>query len=152
MEWWSVAILLSTNCLLLPSMITNEIGLIIYRLLYMPAKLYRSSKTFTPFQPMFLRQPRMGIHILNETCTATEFSSPDEYAQVMRERMKSAYQIAHDHLKSVFARAKRRYDVRVRECQVKVGDRVWYFSPRKYRNRSLNGHLKHRDHLKWYGK
>jgi hypothetical protein len=78
----------------------------------------------------------MGVDILDETCKATEFSSPEDYAQVMRERMQSAYQIVHSQLKSVFARAKRRYDVRVRECHVKVGDRVWYFSPRKYRNKS----------------
>jgi hypothetical protein len=26
--------------------------------------------------------------------------------------------------------------MRVKECRFRVGDRVWYFSPRKYRNRS----------------
>jgi hypothetical protein len=97
---------------------------------------YHSSTTFTPFYLMFLREPRMGVDIMDETCKATEFSSPEDYARVMRERMQSAYQIVHSQLKSVFARAKRRYDVRVRECHVKVGDRVWYFSPRKYRNKS----------------
>jgi predicted aspartyl protease len=97
---------------------------------------YHSSTTFTPFYLMFLREPRMGVDIMDETCKATEFSSPEDYARVMRERMQSAYQLVHGQLKSVFARAKRRYDVRVRECHVKVGDRVWYFSPRKYRNKS----------------
>jgi hypothetical protein len=78
----------------------------------------------------------MGIDMVSETYTAAEFSSPEEYAHVMRERMQGAYRLVHDHLKAAFARAKRRYDVRVRECQFKVGDQVWYFSPRKYRHRS----------------
>jgi hypothetical protein len=97
---------------------------------------YHTSTTFTPFFLMFLREPRMGIDMVSETYTAAEFSSPEEYAHVMRERMQGAYRLVHDHLKAAFARAKRRYDVRVRECQFKVGDQVWYFSPRKYRHRS----------------
>jgi hypothetical protein len=113
---------------------------------YNPA--YHTSTTFTPFFLMFLREPRMGIDVVSETYTAAEFSSPEEYAHVMRERMQGAYRLVHDHLKAAFARAKLRYDVRVRECQFKVGDQVWYFSPRKYRHRYRNGHYKCRDRLR----
>ena len=97
---------------------------------------YHSSTTFTPFYLMFLREPRMGIDMVSEEFTAAKFASQEEYAHVMRQRMQAAYKLVHEQLKTVFARAKRRYDVRVKECRFQVGDRVWYFSPRKYRNRS----------------
>jgi alkanesulfonate monooxygenase SsuD/methylene tetrahydromethanopterin reductase-like flavin-dependent oxidoreductase (luciferase family) len=87
-----------------------------------------------PLYLMLLREPRLRIDTVSETYTAAEFSSPEEYAHVMRERMQSAYRLVHDHLKAAFAKDKRR--IRIRECQFKVGDQVWYFSPRKYGHRS----------------
>ena len=97
---------------------------------------YHSSTTFSPFYLMFLREPRMGIEMFVEEDAAASHSSPDAYVQMIRERMQAAYRLVHEQLKVNFERAKRRYDIRVRACQFKVGDLVWYFSPRKRRDRS----------------
>jgi hypothetical protein len=97
---------------------------------------YHCSTTFTPFYLMFLREPRMGIDMVSEEFTAAKFASQEDYTHLMRQRMQDAYRLVHENLKTGFARAKRRYDMRVKECRFRVGDRVWYFSPRKYRNRS----------------
>ena len=97
---------------------------------------YHSSTTFSPFYLMFLRQPRIGIDLICDETAEAKIATPEEYALVMRERMQNAYRLVHEQLNTAFERAKRRYDLRVRECQFKLGDLVWYYSPRKYRHKS----------------
>ena len=97
---------------------------------------YHSSTTFSPFYLMFLRQPRIGIDLICDETVEEKISTREEYAMLMRERMQNAYRLVHQHLNTAFERAKRRYDLRVRECQFKGGDLVWYYSPRRYRNRT----------------
>jgi hypothetical protein len=103
---------------------------------YAYSTAYHCSTTFTPFYLMFLREPRIGIDMVSEEFAAAKFASQEDYAHSMRQRMQDAYRHMHENLKTSFARAKRRYDIRVKECRFRVGDRVWYFNPRKYRNRS----------------
>jgi hypothetical protein len=79
-------------------------------LVYAYNSAYHNSTTFSPFYLMFMREPRMGIDMFCEGYSAAKHSSPDQYARVMRERMRAAYKIVHEQLKVKFARAKRRYD------------------------------------------
>jgi len=52
---------------------------------------------------------------------------------LLRQRMRSAYELVHVNLNRNFERSKRRFDIRVRACRFKVGEQVWFYSPRKYR-------------------
>ena len=53
------------------------------------------------------------------------------YVEHMNQRMKAAFAIVRDSLNCAFGRAKRRYDARVKAVQLKVGDLVWYYCPRR---------------------
>jgi hypothetical protein len=50
--------------------------------------------------------------------------------------MRAAYELVHVNLIRNFERSKRRFDIRVRVCRFKVGEQVWFYSPRKYRHLS----------------
>lgn len=78
----------------------------------------------------------MNIDLLSDVQIADSYDKLEDYVDVMRQCMHTAYRIVHEQLNTVFQRAKRRYDVRVRACHFKVGDKVWYYSPRKFSNRS----------------
>jgi len=54
----------------------------------------------------------------------------------MKQRMRDAYDLVFEQLQSVFDKAKRRYDPRVKFCRFSVRQRVWYFCPRRFKHRS----------------
>ena len=51
-------------------------------------------------------------------------------------RFREAYQLARNHLKATAELRKAYYDIGVRSTTFKIGDRVWYFYPRRYVGRS----------------
>ena len=51
-------------------------------------------------------------------------------------QFRNAYQLARNHLKVAAERRKAYYDIGVRSTKFNVGDRVWYFYPRRYVKRS----------------
>jgi len=55
-----------------------------------------------------------------------------DYADELEERLKLAYSDVRRHLGVAATRNKRRYDMRVKPEEFKVGEKVLYFSPRKY--------------------
>ncbi|HSN23382.1 MAG TPA: RNase H-like domain-containing protein, partial [Methylomicrobium sp.] len=94
---------------------------------------YHSSTTYSPFYLLYLREPNLAIDLMIDRPSPVLPNSTDEYAAVMAERMRKAYAVVNDQLKCSFSRAKRRYDLRVKELQLLAGDLVWYFSPRRRR-------------------
>jgi hypothetical protein len=50
--------------------------------------------------------------------------------------MRIAYALVHELMQLSFDKAKRRYDERVKSCLFEVGQRVWYFCPRRRRGLS----------------
>ena len=95
-----------------------------------------SSTAFSPFYLMFLREPRVSLDFVSDEPSVAESGSPDEYVALMKERMRAAYELVFEQLRAVFERAKRRYDPRVKFCRFAVGQKVWYFCPRKISHRS----------------
>ena len=93
-----------------------------------------SSTTFSPFYLMFWREPRVGIDLLLET-QEPAYSDYDEYSDDVRRKMQIANGIVEQQLRTVFERAKRRYDQRVKAVQFKVGEFVYYYSPRLHGGR-----------------
>jgi hypothetical protein len=63
-------------------------------------------------------------------------ASTDEYVQELLDRQRKAHDLARQHLGEAAQRRKREYDVRVKNREFKVGDRVWYYYPRRYKGRS----------------
>lgn len=95
-----------------------------------------SSTAFSPFYLMFLREPRVSLDFVVEESPVTGSVNPEEYVGIMKERMRNAYELVFEQLRAVFERAKRRYDPRVKFCRFAVGQKVWYYCPRKVKNRS----------------
>ena len=88
-----------------------------------------STTTFSPFYLVFLREPRVGIHLFLN-CSKPAYQDTDEYSENVRERMQKAYKLVSDQLKMTFDRAKRRYDQRVRAVHFPLHSYVWFHFPR----------------------
>ena len=58
------------------------------------------------------------------------------YAQDFADRMENAYRLVRDHLRVSAERRKHAYDMKVRPAEFFPGDRVWYYTPRRYQGRS----------------
>jgi len=97
---------------------------------------HHSSTLFTPFYLMFLREPRVSYDFICEPSPVMTAETPEEYVLQMKQRMRDAYDLVFEQLQSVFDKAIRRYDPRVKFCRFSVGQRVWYFCPRRFKNRS----------------
>ena len=93
---------------------------------------------FTPNYLMFGRETRAPIDLVygrppgGERVDAT-YSS---YSRDFAERMESSYRLVREHLRVAAERRKRNYDLKVRPAEFAPGDRVWYFTPRRYQGRS----------------
>ena len=85
---------------------------------------------------MFLREPRVSLDFVGEPVPTNPFETTEEYVSQMKQRMRDAYELVFEQLQTVFDRAKRRYDPRVKFCRCSVGQQVWYFCPRRVKNRS----------------
>ena len=98
---------------------------------------HHSSTTFTPFYLMFMRDPLISLDFLGDVdVTLGRDHTPDEYVLLVRQRLRTAYELVHVNLQRSFERSKRRFDIRVRACRFKVGEQVWFYSPRKFRHLS----------------
>jgi len=93
---------------------------------------------FTPNYLMFGRETRAPIDLVygrppdGERVDATYSSYTRDFA----ERMESSYRLVREHLRVAAERRKRNYDLKVRPAKFAPGDRVWYFTPRRYQGRS----------------
>src|SRR5678816_18677 len=103
---------------------------------------YRASQHevtgFSPNYLMFGRETRAPIDLVygrppeEERSAVTYSAYVEEYAA----RLEDAYQLVREQLRVSAERRKRRYDLRVRPARFAPGDRVWYYSPRRYQGRS----------------
>jgi hypothetical protein len=62
--------------------------------------------------------------------------STDDYVREMGDRIERCWKLARDHLRVAAERRKVTYDIRAKESQFHEGDWVWYWCPRRYKNRS----------------
>ena len=88
-----------------------------------------SSTTFSPYYLMFLREPRIGLDVMLDR-SEPAYRNFEEYTDEVRQKMLVAYRIVSSELKASFDRAKRRYDLRVKAVQFKVGELCYYYNPR----------------------
>jgi len=65
-----------------------------------------------------------------------EAQSMDEFVQLTQQRMSEAFTVAREHLRVSAERRKTSYDRRVRPSDLKIGDWVWYWYPRRFTARS----------------
>lgn len=80
---------------------------------------------YSPYELMFGRQPRLPIDIafglpINENCAKTHL----QYVRNLKTYLNESYQIAIDNAKKIEDKNKRRFDMRVRESTLDIGDRV----------------------------
>ena len=86
---------------------------------------YHSVTTYSPFYLMFLRQPTLNVDLIAEVPRPEVSNNEDQFVSEVRDRMRMAYAIVREHLKSSFGRAKTRYDHRVKAIQFQEGQFVW---------------------------
>lgn len=89
--------------------------------------------SFSPFFLMFNREAKIGVDLVSDLDSNTFEGPVAEYVSLIRQRMHAAYAMVNDNMQTSFERAKQRYDSRVKVCQFDVGQRVWYFCPRRRR-------------------
>jgi hypothetical protein len=93
---------------------------------------------FTPNYLMFGRETRAPIDLVygrppDADRRAGTYST---YVQDFAERVESAYRLVREHLRVSAERRKKKYDLKVRPAAFAPGDRVWYYTPRRYQGRS----------------
>ena len=103
---------------------------------------YRASKhsatSLSPNRVVFGRENTLPADLVlcdPDTLESSE-NSVFTFVQQQQVRFREAYQLARNHLKVTAERRKAYYDISVRSTKFKVGDRVWYFYPRRYVGRS----------------
>jgi hypothetical protein len=103
---------------------------------------YRASvHEATGFSPNFLlfsRENRMPIDLVYGRPTNRDgrLTTYVGYVEDLADRMEEAYRLVRERLQTAAERRKHAYDLRVRPVKFNVGDRVLYFSPRRYQGRS----------------
>ena len=103
---------------------------------------YRASQHettgFSPNYLMFGRETRAPIDLVygRPPTDDTQPATYSAYTTDLAERMEGAYRQVREHLRVSAERRKRRYDLKVRPARFAPGDRVWYFTPRRYQGRS----------------
>ena len=126
------------NCMLGKVVSTNQRDWCV-RLPTVMAAYRASVHSATGFSPNFLtfgRELNAPIDIVLGRPDDAEYHSPNDFIEHKLLLMESAYALTRDHLNASSARSKKHYDVRTRPKSLKVGDWVWFFSPRRYVGRS----------------
>ena len=93
---------------------------------------------FSPNMLMFGREVRLPVDLLYE-CPANNRAMPrstDEFVQGLADRMLDNFEAARDNLHRAAEIRKSQYDTKVKSVPFSVGDRVYYWYPRKFAGRS----------------
>jgi hypothetical protein len=87
---------------------------------------------------MFGRELRLPVDLTYGLTPDSEQSlwSSEEYVDRLHETLRCCFDAARTNLGRAALLRKQSYDIRVKETVYNVGDKVWYFCPRRYRNRS----------------
>src|SRR6218665_1787640 len=103
---------------------------------------YRASRhEATGFSPNFLlfgRETRGPLDLIygRPPDAVASDANYTTYVQDLANRMETAYHQLSEQLRTVAERRKRGYDLRVRRAEFSAGDRVWYYTPRRYKGKS----------------
>ena len=90
------------------------------------------STGFSPNYVIFGRENRLPIDlVLGLPGNDDALASVDDFVAMREQRWRDCYTLVREHLQKTAERSKHRYDLRVRETQFGVGDKVWYFYPRR---------------------
>ena len=81
---------------------------------------YHSSRAFSPFYLLYLREARIPIDLAMKTVGEVVPAEWDDYMTKVRSRMDGPFQTVRDQLGQAFQRAKQVYDGRVKKLQFKV--------------------------------
>ena len=114
-----------------------------YRLPYVTAAYNSSVHEAHGFTPNFLtfgRHLSAPIDVVLGNPSPQPLS-PNDYADHLVGLLSDAYEDARAHLGRSAERNKRYYDYRSRPVTYKVGDRVWVYSPRRYKGRNRKWQL-----------
>lgn len=80
---------------------------------------------FSPYELMFGRQPRLPIDIaFGLPVRDSSVTSHSQYVKNLKSYLTASYQLAMSNAKKVADKNKRRFDMRVREASLEIGDRV----------------------------
>lgn len=80
---------------------------------------------FSPYELMFGRQPRLPIDIaFGLPIKENPLTSHSQYVKNLKSYLTESYQLAITNAKKVADKNKRRFDMRVRESSLEIGDRV----------------------------
>ena len=83
------------------------------------------STRYSPYYLMFGRHPRLPIDtFLNVGAENPGHDNHTEFARRLASDMRQAYEVASQNARNTGVRHKLRYDAKVRECPIEVGDRV----------------------------
>jgi len=111
---------------------------------HLPAVLsaYRASEHestgFTPYKLVMGQKPRMPIDIVlgDASGDRPKHENYTEYVENRRERLTKSHQIAREHLGVAADRRKQESDLKVKPRSFEIGEKVWYFYPRRYTAKS----------------
>jgi transposase InsO family protein len=78
----------------------------------------------SPYFLIFGREPRLPVDLVFGLATSTSGQTLTKYADGLRQRLKSAYNIAARNVEKAQVRQKKNYDLKVRGAIVQPGDRV----------------------------
>jgi transposase InsO family protein len=92
----------------------------------------------TPYRMMFGRELRLPVDVTYGLRPDSEQSatSNEEYVDRLNETLRRCFDVARANLGRAASLRKQNYDAKVRVADYNVGDKVWYFCPRRYKNRS----------------
>ena len=101
---------------------------------------YRASKHegshYSPNFLVFGREVHMPIDLAMGTMIEEKPKDIDEYAQELIDRQQRAYDLVREHLRMAAERNTRYYDMKVKPVTFSVGEWVYVYNPRRYKNRS----------------
>jgi transposase InsO family protein len=86
---------------------------------------------YSPNKLMFGRENRMPIDLMFPAPPTSNFAGPDDYVEAVEERLRIAYETVRKNIGTAASYRKDRYDAGIKGCEIKEGDLVWYFHPRR---------------------
>ena len=92
---------------------------------------HHDTTEYSPYYLMFGREYRTPLDLTLNMPEETASIDTGEYAAQLRKRIQSAYETVNVHLRTKTQRMKTRYDAKVRSFQLKPGDYVLYYCPRR---------------------
>jgi hypothetical protein len=107
---------------------------------YVLAAYQSTQHESTGYSPNYLilgREVRAGIDVIYGSMPTFESVDPDSYVEEVEKRRRAAYCLVRQQLHKTAERNRRYYNVGIRPRTFQVGDKVYYFSPRRLRGKQM---------------